>query len=134
MGIASRILVPLDGSVLSESAIPLAIALAGSESSDYTFVSIAQPASGEPGLLSGQSHQLESSTEITPGILNESQTTIAHYVAKIAGQYSEFSPTPVVGAGDAATEIERAFNLARDFVTETAESFVGAPETVGAAA
>lgn len=31
-------------------------------------------------------------------------------------------------------EIERAFNLARGFVTETAESFVGAPETVGAAA
>ena len=96
MGIASRILVPLDGSVLSESAIPLAISLARAQPTNYIFVSFARSNSGETGLSEGQSHNRTESDEITT------------YLDKIAGQYPEISPTLIVGAGDAATEIERA--------------------------
>ena len=96
MGIASRILVPLDGSVLSESAIPLAISLACLQPTNYIFVSFARPNSGETDLSEGQSHNRPESDEITT------------YLDKIAGRYPEISPTLIVGAGDAATEIERA--------------------------
>ena len=107
MSIASRMAVPLDGSVLSESSIPLAIKLAGSESSDYIFISIAPPASGEAGLSEGQSYRWQTNTEIPQGVLSKSQATVAHYLARIAGKFPGISPTLVVGAGDAATEIER---------------------------
>lgn len=89
-------MVPLDGSVLSESVIPLAISLTCPQPRTTSSYLFARPNSGETGLSEGQSHNRPESDEITT------------YLDKIAGQYPEISPTLIVGAGDAATEIERA--------------------------
>jgi nucleotide-binding universal stress UspA family protein len=107
VGIISQILIPLDGSVLSESAIPLAISVAGSESSDYMFVSVASPVSGEVGLSEGESNAWQVGTEVNSGDLSGPQASTARYLADTAARFPEITPLLVVGAGDPATEIER---------------------------
>jgi len=99
--------VPLDGSALSESAIPLALSLAGSDSPQYVFASVVRPTSSQTGLAEGQSHQWHSTEEIVPGVLSESQEPNARYLEGIAGRFPDVYPLLVVGVGDAATEIDR---------------------------
>ncbi len=107
MNTNSRILVPLDGSVLSESAIPLALSLGAPQSSDYVFVSIARPVTSSIGLREGQSHQWQTPADIASEKLSEAQASSARYLEEIAGRYPGISPLLVVGAGDPATVIER---------------------------